>query len=517
MEKEKLFSNAANGNPSLLSFVDSSSNMGVQVGELNCSLEQLPNCFLNSNWENSLDQSVPFESCLSSIVSSPAASTAAVPAESVAIRELIGRLGSICKSVEISSQSRTMGRNCASYNGGNNSTDTSCYSTPLSSPPKLNLSMVDLLLHVPKNPSLAPFSADPGFAERAARFSCFSSRSSSGLTSQLGFEETEFPYRSNHPRMENGKLSRVPLQEGLTSQSASGLCMKFGKLSRSSSPENAESSASEQIPGGEAGLQGLSNTNTRKRKAFPKRKAKDTKVSAEEDGSNAKKSKPVEATVSENDALMVKEEPNGSTNTAGNGGQKKTKGNSKPGEPQKDYIHVRARRGQATDSHSLAERVRREKISKRMKFLQDLVPGCNKITGKAVMLDEIIKYVQSLQRQVEFLSMKLATVNPMLEFNMENLLSKDILGSLPHTTYPLDSSVSAFPYSHQPQQGPNLSMQLPLLDGFGEAASKLATFWEDDLQSIVQTGFSQNQSQEMEFQLQRIHGSLPTAHMKIEL
>jgi len=28
-----------------------------------------------------------------------------------------------------------------------------------------------------------------------------------------------------------------------------------------------------------------------------------------------------------------------------------------PKEPPKDYIHVRARRGQATDSHSLAERV----------------------------------------------------------------------------------------------------------------------------------------------------------------
>jgi hypothetical protein len=28
-----------------------------------------------------------------------------------------------------------------------------------------------------------------------------------------------------------------------------------------------------------------------------------------------------------------------------------------PKDPPKDYIHVRARRGQATDSHSLAERV----------------------------------------------------------------------------------------------------------------------------------------------------------------
>uniref|UniRef100_A0A2P2JHH4 BHLH domain-containing protein n=1 Tax=Rhizophora mucronata TaxID=61149 RepID=A0A2P2JHH4_RHIMU len=48
-------------------------------------------------------------------------------------------------------------------------------------------------------------------------------------------------------------------------------------------------------------------------------------------------------------------------------------------QPKQDYIHVRARRGQATDSHSLAERARREKISERMKILQDLVPGCNKV------------------------------------------------------------------------------------------------------------------------------------------
>lgn len=80
--------------------------------------------------------------------------------------------------------------------------------------------------------------------------------------------------------------------------------------------------------------------------------------------------------------------------------------------PKTDYIHVRARRGQATDSHSLAERARRERISQRMKCLHELVPGCSKATGKAGVLDEIINYVQSLQRQVEFLSMKLAAVNP---------------------------------------------------------------------------------------------------------
>ncbi|XP_068643744.1 transcription factor HBI1-like [Aristolochia californica] len=107
-----------------------------------------------------------------------------------------------------------------------------------------------------------------------------------------------------------------------------------------------------------------------------------------------------------------------------------SKENSKVTDVQKpDYIHVRARRGQATDSHSLAERVRREKISERMKYLQDLVPGCNKITGKAGMLDEIINYVQSLQRQVEFLSMKLAAVNPRLYyFNIDNFCDKEEIG-----------------------------------------------------------------------------------------
>ncbi|KAK1280947.1 Transcription factor bHLH62 [Acorus gramineus] len=109
------------------------------------------------------------------------------------------------------------------------------------------------------------------------------------------------------------------------------------------------------------------------------------------------------------------------------GGDSSKDNNSKP--QKTDYIHVRARRGQATDSHSLAERVRREKISERMKYLQDLVPGCNKITGKAGMLDEIINYVQSLQRQVEFLSMKLSAVNPSIDFNIDNFFNKEIFSA----------------------------------------------------------------------------------------
>ncbi|PKA46940.1 Transcription factor UNE12 [Apostasia shenzhenica] len=65
---------------------------------------------------------------------------------------------------------------------------------------------------------------------------------------------------------------------------------------------------------------------------------------------------------------------------------------------------VRARRGQATDPHSIAERLRRERIAERMRALQELVPNTNK-TDRAAMLDEIVDYVKFLRLQVKVLSM----------------------------------------------------------------------------------------------------------------
>lgn len=68
-----------------------------------------------------------------------------------------------------------------------------------------------------------------------------------------------------------------------------------------------------------------------------------------EEQPNAKRSKTDEASGNEKETQKSNKEPNG--------GSKATKDSSEPVEPPKDYIHVRARRGQATDSHSLAERV----------------------------------------------------------------------------------------------------------------------------------------------------------------
>nr|QDF82405.1 transcription factor bHLH49-like isoform X2 [Cymbidium goeringii] len=178
---------------------------------------------------------------------------------------------------------------------------------------------------------------------------------------------------------------------------------------------------------------------------------------------------------------------------------------------EEDYIHVRARRGQATNSHSLAERVRREKISERMKFLQGLVPGCSKITGKAVMLDEIINYVQSLQRQVEFLSMKLAAVNQRLDCNIESIFSKDL--QLFQTR---SGSSSAIGFSHDMinhqlhsihqdliQIGMpgvmnptdvfrrELNVQFPSASGY-KAAQEIPNGWDNDLQNIVHMTYGNN-------------------------
>ncbi|KAK4484233.1 hypothetical protein RD792_011457 [Penstemon davidsonii] len=64
-------------------------------------------------------------------------------------------------------------------------------------------------------------------------------------------------------------------------------------------------------------------------------------------------------------------------------------------EKPREVVHVRAKRGQATDSHSLAERT----------------------MGMAVMLDVIINYVRSLQNQIDFLSMKLSAASLFYDFN----------------------------------------------------------------------------------------------------
>nr|KYP43518.1 Transcription factor bHLH62 [Cajanus cajan] len=463
--------------------------MGIQPTVLNCASEQTQDCFYSPNWDKSTDHDHRHHfdsSALSSMASSPAAAATSNP---------------------------------------NISTNTSCYTTPLSSPPKGNIvhSLVNEKLanlggkSMALNSSVAEFSADPGFAERAAKFSCFGSRSFNDRSAQFGVNNGELAQRSAPDKMEVTNSQE-------------------------------ESTISEQTPNGETGGKTSQDMNSRKRKASSKGKAKETSNSTNptkgveaSDDSNSKRCKTNEGEGNENGTVKVEEESRAVD-------EKQKKSNSKPPEPPKDYIHVRARRGQATDSHSLAERVRREKISERMKLLQDLVPGCNKVTGKALMLDEIINYVQSLQRQVEFLSMKLASVNTRMDLSIESLTSKDVfqsnnsLATHPNPIFPLDSSAQAF-YGHQPQQNPfihnntpnrtvshcsvdpldtslcqNLGMLLPPLNGFNEGGSQFPlTFCEDDLHTIVQMGFGQTANRKTSIQSPSFNGSNNAPQMKVEL
>ncbi|XP_052477372.1 transcription factor bHLH77 isoform X2 [Gossypium raimondii] len=401
----------------------------VQRNELNSASEKVGNCFFNPNWDNLMVQSGSFDSSLSSMVSSSSAISNAetvLPGyeHNMVIRKLIGRLGN-----DYNYSSFTSSQPLIKSNNAN---------TPLNIIPKLNL----------------PFSSDPGFSERAPRFSSFNG--------ELGFNRNEF--QANIPDSKRGSLL-----------------------------------VSENIPR-------QNNVNSRKRKSIPSGKAEETPSMAAADSkivAGAKRSKKDRAD----------EEHHGN-------GEKHNKVKSKAAMAPMEYVHVRARRGQATDGHSLAERVRREKISERMKLLQDLVPGCNKVTGKALMLDEIINYVQSLQRQVEFLSMKFATLNPRMDINMESIVPMDMFrccGSLPSTMFSIDSSASAFGFGYEHQQrvpmhngeydnaetrffenSPNSGLRKTRdpIDDLTDANSRVGLFWDDDdLHSIVQMGFGQNQPQ----------------------
>jgi hypothetical protein len=65
---------------------------------------------------------------------------------------------------------------------------------------------------------------------------------------------------------------------------------------------------------------------------------------------------------------------------------------------------IRAKRGCATHPRSIAERVRRTRISERIRKLQELVPNMDKQTNTADMLDLAVDYIKELQQQVKVIN-----------------------------------------------------------------------------------------------------------------
>ncbi|KAJ4710674.1 transcription factor bHLH49 [Melia azedarach] len=392
--------------------------------------------------------------------------------------------------------------------------------------------------------SLSQFPADSAFIERAARFSSFSGGNFSDMMNTFGIPEPAGLYTRGGGMMQGPQevfagsglksvsggesqknemnVAEVSKDTSLTiehgANDGSGLKNDRKGESLVKSHEEAkqgvggsgnESDEAEFSGGGgqnePSGLEGTGGEPSTKGLSSKKRKrsGQDTELD------QAKGAQSSDDAAKENAENQQKGDQNPTSTTNKAAGKQGKQGSQSSDPPKEEYIHVRARRGQATNSHSLAERVRREKISERMKFLQDLVPGCSKVTGKAVMLDEIINYVQSLQRQVEFLSMKLATVNPRLDFNIEGLLAKDMLQSRagPSSTLGFSPDLPMpYPSLHPSQQGlmqaslPGMgspsdilrrtinSQLTPMTGGFKDP-TQVPNVWEDELHNVVQMSY----------------------------
>ncbi|GLJ19580.1 hypothetical protein SUGI_0354150 [Cryptomeria japonica] len=378
----------------------------------------------------------------------------------------------------------------------------------------------------------APFDSDPSFVEHAAKFSSFESNG------QM------LPYLKAVPNSSESISNEQQMACSNDSEVSKMICRT---ASAEQFSDKVTSVAQESIPSEKiiAGNGKFSKDNGGRKRKNDRTKPQEIKA-ADSEESKEKRTKSGDSGAKEKEDLRKSKTEQSNSDNSVDSTQKSVKENSKASENQKqDYIHVRARRGQATDSHSLAERVRREKISERMKYLQDLVPGCNKVTGKAVMLDEIINYVQSLQRQVEFLSMKLAAVNPRLELNIDNFFAKEMMP--PCANFPSLGGMSPdlVPYlQFHPMQQQQASLQAGVCSGFdipaivssadttslhrtttpsvpaemfGDANFQVhaSSAWDTELQNVFSNGLVQGR--QTPFASQGLTGHLDINHMKMEL
>ncbi|KAG6708732.1 hypothetical protein I3842_06G096400 [Carya illinoinensis] len=373
---------------------------------------------------------------------------------------------------------------------------------------------------------LPPFPADSAFIERAARFSCFNGGNFNDMENELGVGEAS---KDVSLPVEHGATEGSPLKNERNSHSLMGSRdeAKQGIGGSGNDSDEAEfSGAGDQDEPSlleDASWEPCGLDSKKRKRNGQGTKIDIAKGAPQKSGESAK----------DNTEIQQKGNRNQASTTNRNSGKQGKQGSQTSDPPKEEYIHVRARRGQATNSHSLAERVRREKISERMKFLHDLVPGCSKVTGKAVMLDEIINYVQSLQRQVEFLSMKLATVNPRLDLNVEGLLAKDTLPSRVATSSTMGFSPNipmVYPLLRPSQRGLNqaglpgmgsssdllqrtINSHLTTVIGGFKDPTQLSNVWDDELHNVIQMSYgicAPPNSQEAD-------GSLPPGKMKVEL
>lgn len=209
--------------------------------------------------------------------------------------------------------------------------------------------------------SLQQLSYDPSFAERAAKYSTF------GNARYAAHGYSSFDTGRLRDVLDTENMRAIPRSASFSGSQHSEDEAK-ASARRGSPGVEAIEGAKREAPGEAATSKENSGAPQRKRKGTVEGKGKGSTVSNGSEMTTSTGTESVEAPEQSSGLKRqrsdgkLKAESSGSENSGNSSPRSTLKGaTSKAPQPdqlpKQDYIHVRARRGQATDSHSLAERV----------------------------------------------------------------------------------------------------------------------------------------------------------------
>ncbi|RWW03967.1 hypothetical protein GW17_00032840 [Ensete ventricosum] len=186
------------------------------------------------------------------------------------------------------------------------------------------------------SPRLPHFPAETAFVERATRFSCFSGGNCSGMN--LLFRPSESMIPSTNATKDVTETN-TSVQKGVLIP-VDDASVNRGLITNQIDCESCEANFTK------GGQQGNTGSSDAARNSYPKKRRTTQKEEVRRGPPSSS-----ETTKETNEEGVQKVDQNSSKQSG-----KKVKDSSEAAKG--DYVHVRARRGQATNSHSLAERVR---------------------------------------------------------------------------------------------------------------------------------------------------------------
>ncbi|RWW26924.1 hypothetical protein GW17_00008679 [Ensete ventricosum] len=172
------------------------------------------------------------------------------------------------------------------------------------------------------SPTLSHFPADSAFIKRAARFSCFNAASLGGMAT---------PFGASH--LAGAQIHNIDIN-----------------MAKDASLHDVDPGEAADLGGG-----GHETADSSSKDLAAKKRRRPAEVLVIQFPSNVEQGDPQMAAAAKRESVDTDHKAEQSSSTAKPNGKHAKDASDAPKE---DYIHVRARRGQATNSHSLAERVR---------------------------------------------------------------------------------------------------------------------------------------------------------------